>query len=167
MFGTVEYFWFFIGISEAAMISSDCDDIPTEVETRSQVWRRRAVLTRRLVHLAGLAPVPFASSSHERSRELLEEAFDNGMYHIRCAYFVVFHDCSSFLVLVVLEHFSNDPVATPINATGHQLLTLCRSICAEERAQILEPLLSSKYCCRTIHVCSMVRVHHLLSCSQD
>ena len=68
------------------MVSSDCDDIPTEAETRSQFRRRRAVVTRRLVPLAGIAPVLFASSSHERSRELLEEAFDNGMYHIRWGY---------------------------------------------------------------------------------
>ena len=68
------------------MISSDCDDIPTEAETRSQCRRRRAVVTRRLVPLAGGASVPFAGSSHERSRELLEEASDVGMYHIRCAY---------------------------------------------------------------------------------
>ena len=81
IFGTVEYSWNFIGITEAAMISPDFDDIPTEAETRSQDRRRRAVVTRRLVPLAGIAPVPFASSSHERSRELLEEAFDNGMYH--------------------------------------------------------------------------------------
>ena len=128
MFGTVKYSRYFIGVSKAAMISSGCDDNPTEAETRSQVRRRRAVVTRRLVPLAGIAPVPFASSSHERSRELLEEAFDNGMYHIRCGYCVVFHDCSSFLVLLVSDHFSNDPVATPINATGHQLVKLCRSI---------------------------------------
>ena len=83
MFGTVEYSLYFIGSSEAAMISSDCDDIPTEAETRSQVRRRRAVVTRRWVPLAGIAPVPFASSSHERSRDLLEEAFDNGKYHFR------------------------------------------------------------------------------------
>ena len=83
MLGTVQYSWCFIGISEAAMTSSDCDDIPTEAETRSQVRRRRAHGTRRLVPLAGIAPVPFASSSHERSRELMEEAFDNGMYHFR------------------------------------------------------------------------------------
>ena len=132
------------------MISSSCDDFPTEAETRSQVRRRPAVVTRRLVNLAGIAPVPFASSSHERSRELLEEAFDNGMYQIRCGYCVVFHDCSSFLVLFVSDHFSIDPVATLINATGHQLVTLCGSICAEERAQFLEPLMSSKYWCRTM-----------------
>ena len=47
--------------------------MPTEVETRSQRGRRRAVVTRRLVPLAGGASMPFAGSSHERSRELLEE----------------------------------------------------------------------------------------------
>ena len=86
MFGTVDNYWYFIGGNEAGMISSGCDDIPTEAETRSQVRRQRAVVTRRLVPLAGIAPVPFASSSHERSRELSEEAFDNGMYHISCGY---------------------------------------------------------------------------------
>ena len=86
MFGTTEYVWYFIGVSECAMISSDCDDVPIEAETRSQCTRRRAVVTRRLVPLAGGSPVPLGGSSHERSRELLEEAFDVGMYHIRCTF---------------------------------------------------------------------------------
>ena len=47
---------------------------------------------------------------------------------------VAFHDCSSFPVLVVSDHFSNDPAVTPINATGHQVASLWRSIRAEERA---------------------------------
>ena len=68
------------------MVSSDCDEVPTEAETRSQCRRRRAVVTRRLVPLAGGASVLFTGSSHNRSRELLDEAFDVGMYHIiRCA----------------------------------------------------------------------------------
>ena len=87
MFGTVEYLWFFICVSEAAMISSDCDDIPAEVETRSQFRRRHAVVTRSLVPPSGSAPVPLASTSRERSVELLEEAFDNGMYHVSWEYF--------------------------------------------------------------------------------
>ena len=100
MFETVEYSWYFIGVSEAAMISSACDYIPTEAETRSQFRRRRAVVTRRLVPLAGTAPAPFSSSIHERSQELLEEAFHNGMYHRKCGYFVVFHGCYSLLGLL-------------------------------------------------------------------
>ena len=43
----------------------------------------------------------------------------------------------------VLDHFSADPAITPINATGHQLVSLCRSVCAEERAQILDPIVTS------------------------
>ena len=162
MFGTVDYVWYFIGVSEAAMISSDCDDIPTEAETRSQCRRRRVVVTQRLVPLAGSAPVPLASSSHERSRELLEEAFDIGMCHIRCVYLWCSNVAPHFLCFHDLDPFNNDPVATPIHSTGHQLVTLCRSVCAEERAQVLEPLLSSKYCCRTIHVCSLACVYQLL-----
>ena len=65
-------------------------------------------------------------------------------------------DCSSILELVVLGHFSNDPAVTPINATGHQVVTLCRSVCAEKIAQLLEPLMCSRYYRRTVHVCSLV-----------
>ena len=43
----------------------------------------------------------------------------------------------------VLDHFSADPAITPINATGHQLVSLCRSVCAEERAQIVDPIVTS------------------------
>ena len=47
--------------------------------------------------------------------------------------FVVSHDCFSILVLVVSDHFSNDPAVTLINATGYQLVTLCRSMCADKK----------------------------------
>ena len=70
MFGTFASVWYFIGVSEAVMISSGCDDIPTEAETRSQFRRWRAVVTRRLVPLAGIARVPFAGGILESSREL-------------------------------------------------------------------------------------------------
>ena len=152
MFGTIDYVWYFLGVGEGAMISSDCDDVPTEAETRSQCRRRRAVVTRRLVLLAVGSSVPLGGSSHERSRELLEESFDVGMYHIRCTFLWCSSIAPHFLCIVILDHLENDPVATPIHATGHQLVTLCRSVCAEERAQNLEPIMSSKYCCRSIHV---------------
>ena len=42
-----------------------------------------------------------------------------------------------------LDHFPVDPAIASISATGHQLVTLCRSICAEERAKILDPLMGS------------------------
>ena len=47
----------------------------------------------------------------------------------------------SFVFL--LDHFSADPAITPINATGHHLVSLCRSVSAEERAQILDPIVTS------------------------
>ena len=144
MFGTIDCVCYFTGVNEGAMISSDCDDIPTEAETRSQCRRRRAVVTRSLVPHAGGASVRFSGSSHERSRELLEEAFDVCMYHIRCAYSWCSSIAPHFMCFVILDHFNNDPVATPIHATGHQLVTLCQSVCAEERAQSLEPIMSSK-----------------------
>ena len=78
-----------------------------------------------------------------------------------------FHDCSSFLVFVVSDHFINDPAVTPISATGHQLVTLCGSIWAGERAQYLKLLMTSRCCCRIVHVCSLVRVHRLCDWSQD
>ena len=83
------------------MISSDCDDVPTEAETRSLCRGRRAVVTRRLVPLAGGSSLPFAGSSHERSRELLEEAFDVGMYQIRCAYLWCSNIAPHFLCFVI------------------------------------------------------------------
>ena len=42
------------------------------------------------------------------------------------------------------DHFPVDPATAPINASGHQLVTLCRSIFAEQRAQILDPLIGRK-----------------------
>ena len=80
---------------------------------------------------------------------------------------MAFHDRSSFHVLVVSDHFSNDSAVTPIKETGHQLVTLCQPICADERAQTPEPLRSSKNCRRTAHVFFLVCVHHLLGCLQD
>ena len=46
-------------------------------------------------------------------------------------------------VVFVLDHFSADPVFTTINTTARHLFTFCRCICAEERAQILDPIVTS------------------------
>ena len=55
-------------------------------------------------------------------------------------------------MLICLDHFAVDPAITPVRATGHQLVTLCRSVCAEEKSQFLDPLMGSKCptmcCCR-------------------
>ena len=41
--------------------------------------------------------------------------------------------CGFFISLICLDHIPVDPAIALINSTGHQLVTLCRSICAEER----------------------------------
>ena len=56
-------------------------EVSTGVESESVVRRRRAVVTRRLVPLAGGPQhcLPAADSSPSRSRQLLEKAFDEGI----------------------------------------------------------------------------------------
>ena len=53
----------------------------TGVESESLVRRRRAVVTRQLVPLAGGPQhcLPVADSSQNWSRQLLEKAFDDGI----------------------------------------------------------------------------------------
>ena len=48
-------------------------------------------------------------------------------------------------VVFVVDHFSADHAITPFNVTGHQLATLCSSICAEDRAKFLDPIVTSQY----------------------
>ena len=56
-------------------------EVSTGKESESVVRRRRAVVTRRLVPLAGGPQhcLPAANSSESRSRQLLERAFDEGI----------------------------------------------------------------------------------------
>ena len=79
--------WYIFGIltvpAEAAVVCSGSGDISTEAETRSQIRRRRAIVTRRLMPLCHSALFSVASGSHERSREVLEEAFVNGVYCVK------------------------------------------------------------------------------------
>ena len=42
----------------------------------------------------------------------------------------------------LLDQFVTDPAATVIRATGHQMVSLCRSVSEEEKAQLLYPLMS-------------------------
>ena len=59
---------------------------------------------------------------------------------------VLFHVDSKFLPnFCPSNQFVTDPAATVIRATGHQMLSLCRSVCEEEKAQLLSPLIDSQY----------------------
>ena len=55
----------------------------TGVDSESVVCKRRAVVTRRLVPLAGGTQyyLPTADSSHNRNRQLLEKIFDDSILY--------------------------------------------------------------------------------------
>ena len=55
----------------------------TEAEVRRSRRQRQAVITRRLVPLSDQGSGPVDFGSHERSRVLLEQAFDDGMVEFR------------------------------------------------------------------------------------
>ena len=51
------------------------------------------------------------------------------------------HVCSSYFP--VLDQYSGDPSSSVIRATGHQLVSICRSVVEEEKNQLLGPLMTS------------------------
>ena len=52
---------------------------------------------------------------------------------------------SKFLPCFVpfVDQFVTDPAANVIRSTAHQMLSLCCSVCEEEKAQLLSPLMNS------------------------
>ena len=106
----------------------------TEVETDVPASKRRVVVTRRSIPLAGDGRRSSRSSVPvlERSRELLEQAFDNDM----AIFPKMYPPCnvpsgSTFTRTLVLDELSADPANTVIRATGHQPVTLCKAVCGE------------------------------------
>ena len=49
------------------------------------------------------------------------------------------------MFLSFADQFVTDPAATVIRATGHQMVSLSRSVCEEEKAQLLSLLMNSWY----------------------
>ena len=47
--------------------------------------------------------------------------------------------------LCLLHQFVTNPAATVIRATGHQMVSLCRSVCKKEKAHLLSPLMNNSY----------------------
>ena len=116
------------------------EDVSTGVETDGQLRGRHIFVTRGPQH-----DVPETVHNRGRSRELLERAYDDGNF---CAQMrnllVLFQVGSKFLPnFVFADQFVTDPAATVIRGTGHQMVSLCRSVCEEEKAQLLSPLMSS------------------------
>ena len=67
--------------TEEAIGGDGAGEVSTGLESEGVVHRRRAVVTRQLVPLAGGPQhcLPVANSSQDRSRQLLEKAFDEGI----------------------------------------------------------------------------------------
>ena len=74
--------------------------------------------------------VPEAVTSLGRSRELFEQAFDDGSICFQMRnLLVLFHVDSKFLPhLCLLDQFATDPAVTVIRATGHRMVSLYRSV---------------------------------------
>ena len=98
-----------IGASEAALIFSRGDDISVGPENRSQTRRRRAVVTRRLVPLAGSVSVTVASGSHSCRRRRLMMICITSYEDFLCSIRLLF--LKSWFV--ASHHFSNDPAVIP------------------------------------------------------
>ena len=140
----------FPGDAETIPGVSGNEDVSTGVETDGQLRGRHIVVTRSLVPLTGgpQHDVPEAVHSRGRSRELLERAFDDGNSFAQMrTLLVLFQVGSKFLPVLFLcrsvDQFVTDPAATVIRATGHQMVSLCRFVSEEEKAQLLSPLMNS------------------------
>ena len=122
-------------------------EISRETETKRQRKLSSVRICRPLVPLAQSESAPMDFSSRDHSQTLLHQAFDNGMYQLERGFMAVPH-----FHCFVSDNFSADPAITTNNATGHQLVTLCRSICAEERAQVIDPILQVSIICFHCHI---------------
>ena len=58
---------------------SGAGDVLTEAEVRHKRRQKHAAITRRFVPLSGQQTGPVEFGSHERSRELLEQTFEDGI----------------------------------------------------------------------------------------
>ena len=76
--GTFYYSFFFAGAAGDVPCFYRAGNMSTEAEVRHKRRRKHAVITLRFVPLSGQEPGPVEFGSHERSRELLEQAFDDG-----------------------------------------------------------------------------------------
>ena len=122
-------------------------EVSTGVESESVVRRRRAVVTRRPVPLAGGPSIVFLRPTQARvgvascwkRRSMRVYLVPNEYYSSITPRLL--HVCNSYFP--VLDQYSGDPSSSLIRATGHQLVSLCRSVVEEEKNQLLGPLKTS------------------------
>ena len=119
----------------------------TAVESEGVVRRRRTLVTRRVVTLAGGSSIVFL-----RPHRVRIGVASNWRMHSMRVYFVsIEYYCSITPRLLhvpiscsrVLDQHSGDPSFALTQATGHQLVSLCRSVAEEEKSQLMGPLMTS------------------------
>ena len=91
--------------TEEATGRDGAGEVSTGLESEGVVRRRRAVVTRQLVPLAGGPQhcLPVANSSQDRSRPLLEKAFDEGIPLFQMSsLLVLLLVCSMFAIHIFL-----------------------------------------------------------------
>ena len=122
-------------------------EVSTGVESESVVRRRRAVVTRRLVPLAGGPSIVFLRPTQARvgvasclRRHLMRVYLVPNEYPSSITPRLL-HVCNPYFP--VLDQYTGYPSSSMIRATGHQLVSLCRSVVEEEKNQVLGPLMTS------------------------
>ena len=75
--GIICFGFSFSGAAGDVSCFSGAGDVTTEAEVRHKRKRKHTVITRRFVPLSGQEPGPVELGSRERSRDLLEPAFDD------------------------------------------------------------------------------------------
>ena len=79
---TIHYEIYFPGAASDGPCFSEAGDVSTEAEVRRSRRRKQAVIMRRLP-LSGQEPDPVDVGSHERSRVMLEQAFDDSIVEFK------------------------------------------------------------------------------------
>ena len=80
---TININFSFPGAASDGPYWSEAGDVSTEAEVRRSRGQRQAVIRRRFVPLSGQDQDLLDSGSHERSRNMLEQAFDDGMVKLK------------------------------------------------------------------------------------
>ena len=83
---TIHYELSFPGEASDGPCFSEAGDVSTEAVVRRSRRRKEAVITRRFVPLSGQEPDPVDFRGHERSRVMLEQAFDDGIVEFKWGY---------------------------------------------------------------------------------
>ena len=136
----------FVG-SEEETRGDGAGEVSTSVQSESVVRKGRAVVTTRLVPLAGGPSIVFLRPT--QSKLGVDSCWRR---HLMRVYFVpnefyfgitprLLHICDSYFP--ALDQYSGDPSSSLIQSTGHQLVFLCRSVVEEEKNQLLGPLRTS------------------------